>query len=43
MQIEHKQDEEDKPRQEDTIFGRCQGKTPMWKKPFDQIILIILQ
>jgi len=23
---------EDKPRQEDTGFGGCQGKTPRWRK-----------
>jgi len=34
---------EDKPRQVDTIFGKCQGKTPRWEKPFDQIFLLLYQ
>ena len=38
-----KQNAEDKPRQEDTRFGGCQGKTPMWEKPFDQIFLKLYQ
>jgi len=38
-----KQNAEDKPRQEDTRFGGCQGKTPMWGKPFDQFFLLLYQ
>ena len=41
MKIEHKTNAEDKPRQEDTKFGGCQGKTKKWGKPFDQIFLLL--
>ena len=43
MLIEHKQYAKDKPRQDDTIFGGYQGKTPMWGKPFDQIFLLFFK
>jgi len=38
-----KQNPEDKARQEDTKFGRCQGKTPMWVKPFEQFFSLLYQ
>jgi len=38
-----KQNAENKPRQEDTRFGKCQGETPMWGKPFDRIFLSLHQ
>lgn len=43
MLIKQKQITKRQAKTRENYFGRCQGKTPMWGKPFDQIFLLFFK